>query len=180
MSFIEIILLAIALGVDCCVVSFSQGLIINEERELNSLKLAVTMGIFQALMPAIGYLFAFLIFGLVKDFSHLLVFVIFLILGINFITEAFMVDTEEKNSCIDFKCLMMLGLATSIDALGAGASLSFSETSLFGPMIVIGAVSFVMSIFGFWFSAFFQKLPSKVMEICGGVILVGLAVKSLF
>ena len=180
MNSIEIILLAIALGVDCCVVSFSQGLIIKEEKELNSLKLAFTMGAFQALMPAFGYLFAFLISGLVKDFSHLLVFVIFLILGINFITEAFVEDTEEKSSCIDLKCLMLLGLATSIDALGAGASLRFSETSLIVPAIVIGLVSFVMSIIGFWSSAYFEKLPSKVMEICGGVILIGLAVKSLF
>lgn len=180
MNSIEIILLAIALGVDCCVVSFSQGLIVKEEKELNSLKLAFTMGVFQALMPAFGYLFAFLISGLVKDFSHLLVFVIFLILGINFITEAFVEDTEEKSSCIDLKCLMLLGLATSIDALGAGASLRFSENNLGIPALVIGVVSFVMSIIGFWGCTFFQKLPSKVMEICGGVILIGLAVKSLF
>lgn len=180
MNSIEIILLAIALGVDCCVVSFSQGLIVTENKEINSLKLAFTMGFFQALMPAIGYLFAFLITGLVADFSHLLVFVIFLILGINFITEAFVEETEEKNSCIELKCLLMFGLATSIDALGAGASLSFSDTHLVIPAFVIGITSFLMSIFGFWFSSFFQKFPSKIMEVCGGLILIALAVKSLF
>lgn len=180
MSAIEIILLAIALGVDCCVVSFSQGLVVKEEKELNSLKFAFTMGLFQALMPAIGYLFAFLISSLVSNYTHLLIFAIFLILGINCIIESFVEETEEKNNCIDAKCLLLLGVATSIDALGAGASLSFSETTLALPALVIGAVSFVMSLSGFWFSEFFKNFPSKFMEVTGGLILIALAVKALF
>ena len=83
MSTIEIIFLAIALGIDCCVASFSQGLLVQEEKEKTSMLLAATMGGFQSLMAAIGYLFAFVVSGLVQDITHLLVFVIFLILGIS-------------------------------------------------------------------------------------------------
>ena len=180
MSTFEIILLAIALGVDCCIASFSQGLLLKEEKEKTSMLLAATMGGFQSLMSAIGYLFAFVISGLVQDITHLLVFVIFLILGINFITEAFVEKPEEKETCLDLKCLLMLGVATSIDALGAGASLRFSETSFWAPVLAIGAMSFLMSLFGFWFGHFFKNFPSKFLEILGGVILIILAVKSLF
>ncbi len=180
MSTIEIIFLAIALGIDCCVASFSQGLLVQEEKEKTSMLLAITMGGFQSLMSAIGYLFAFVVSGLVQDITHLLVFVIFLILGINFITEAFMEKPEEKETCLDLKCLLMLGIATSIDALGAGASLRFSETSFWAPVIVIGAMSFLMSLFGFWFGHFFKNFPSKFLEIAGGVILIILAIKALF
>lgn len=180
MSSIEIILLAIALGVDCCIASFSQGLLLKEKKEATSVLLAITMGGFQSLMSAIGYLFAFVVSGLVQDITHLLVFVIFLILGINFITEAFMEKPEEKETCLDLKCLLMLGIATSIDALGAGASLRFSETSFWAPVIVIGAMSFLMSLFGFWFGHFFKNFPSKFLEIAGGVILIILAIKALF
>ena len=178
MSTFEIILLAIALGVDCCIASFSQGLLLKEEKEKTSMLLAATMGGFQSLMSAIGYLFAFVISGLVQDITHLLVFVIFLILGINFITEAFVEKPEEKETCLDLKCLLMLGVATSIDALGAGASLRFSETSFWAPVLAIGAMSFLMSLF--WFGHFFKNFPSKFLEISGGVILIILAVKSLF
>lgn len=180
MSSFEIILLAIALGVDCCVVSFSQGLVFTSNRRKNSFLLALTMGIFQGLMPAIGYVFANLINKYVETFSHWLVFAIFLILGVKFIFEAFQEKEEEKICCLGFACLMTMGLATSIDALAAGASLKFSETKLLLPALVIGTVSFLMSLFGFWFGNLFKNFPSKILEVSGGVILIILAVKALF
>ena len=78
MNLFEIILLAIALGIDCLVVSFSQGLIFNKNRTKNSLALAATMGIFQGIMPVLGYFGAGVVSVYVEKFSHWLVFVIFL------------------------------------------------------------------------------------------------------
>ena len=151
MSLIDIILLAIALGIDCLVVSFSQGLIFNKNRTTNSLKLAAAMGLFQGLMPCIGYTGANYIYELIAPFSKWIVFGIFLILGIKFILEAFE-EQKEKICCIDLRCLISLGVATSID---------------------------VMSLSGFWFGNFFKKFPPKYLEITGGVILIFLAAKSI-
>lgn len=178
MNLIEIIFLAAALGIDCLVVSFSQGLIFNKNRIKNSLTLALTMGIFQGAMPVIGYTGADVISSYVAAFAHWLVFAIFMLLGLKFIFEAFQ-EKEETICCIGFKCLISMGVATSIDALVAGASLNLTGSGLLIPCLIIGFISFVMSLFGFWFGNCFKKFPSKILEITGGVILIILAVKSV-
>ncbi len=178
MSIIEIFLLAIALGIDCCVVSFSQGLIFKSQRVKNSLFLALTMGIFQGLMPCIGYTGADVIHKYVATFSDIIVFAIFLILGIKFIAEAFQ-PKEDEICCIGFKCLVGMGIATSIDALVAGGSLNFSHTPLVEPATIIGFASFIMSLAGFWSGNLIKNFPSKYLEISGGVILILLALKAV-
>ena len=178
MSIPALIFLAIALGIDCLVVSFSQGLIFTSKRTKNSLALALTMGLFQGLMPVIGYTGADVIHKYVESFSQWLVFGIFLILGLKFIFEAFE-EKEDGICCIGLKCLLGMGLATSIDALVAGASLNFTGTPLLLSALIIGCASFLMSMAGFWFGNFFKSFPSKYIEISGGLILIILAVKAL-
>ena len=178
MNLFDIILLAVALGIDCLVVSFSQGLIFTAGRMKNSLILALTMGIFQGVMPVFGYFGAGAVSAYVQNFAHWLVFVIFLILGLKFIIEAFQTK-EETLCCIGIRCLISLGIATSIDALAAGVSINLTGTKLIIPALIIGIVSFVMSLGGFWFGNCFKKLPSQVLEIFGGMILIGLAVKAV-
>jgi len=179
LNLIEIIFLAIALGIDCCVVSFSQGLIFTSNKTKNSLKLATIMGLFQGGMPVIGYVFANLISQYVQAYSSWLVFTIFMILGLKFIIEAFQ-QKEEKICCLGWGCLLSMGVATSIDALVSGVSLNFSDTKLLIPTLIIGFASFGMSLMGFWIGNFFKKFPSKYLEIFGGIILCVLAVKAVF
>ncbi len=179
MNLIDIILLAIALGIDCLVVSFSQGLVFKCNRTKNSLNLAVIMGLFQGLMPVIGYIGTKSLYKLIVPFSKWIVFGIFFILGAKFILESFK-QKEEEIQCIDLKCLIGLGIATSIDALVSGATIKLTHTSLLISTLIIGIVSFIMSLAGFWTGNFVKKFPSKYLEITGGIILIGLAVKSLF
>jgi len=178
LSLTDLILLALALGIDCFVVSFSQGLIFKYARTKNSLRLAFTMGGFQGLMPVIGYVAADYMYKLVLPFSKLIVFGIFFILGAKFILEAFQTKKEEIQ-CIDFKCLLGLGVATSLDALVSGATLRLTGTNLVLAASLIGFASFVMSLSGFWTGNFIKKLPSKYLEITGGAILIALAAKVL-
>ena len=178
LNLADIILLAAALGIDCMIVSFSQGLIFQCNRLKISLMLAGVMGLFQGLMPCLGYLGAGYIDAWVKPFSKLIVFSIFLILGLKFIIEAFRKDKDVLN-CITLKCLIWLGLATSIDAFAAGVTLKFTGSMLLLPALIIGLVSFWMSVKGFWFGIFFKKLPSFYLEIAGGFVLIFLALKSL-
>ena len=73
-----------------------------------------------------------------------------------------------------------MGLATSIDALASGVSLNLTKTPLILSVLIIGFMSFFMSVFGFWLGNFFKKLPSKYLEISGGIILILLAFKNVF
>lgn len=179
MNFIDLILLGLALGVDCFVVSFSQGLIFKSEKVKISFKLALTMGLFQGAMPVIGYIGTNSLYKYVVPYSKWIVFGIFLLLGLKFIVESFQ-PKEKEVQCIGLKCLLGLGLATSIDALVSGASIRLTQTSLLISVMIIGIASFLMSIGGFYSGNFIKNIPSKSLEITGGLILVALAFKSLF
>lgn len=179
MNFIDLILLGLALGVDCFVVSFSQGLIFKSEKVKISFKLALTMGLFQGVMPVIGYIGTNSLYKYVVPYSKWIVFGIFLLLGLKFIVESFQ-PKEKEVQCIGLKCLLGLGLATSIDALVSGASIRLTQTSLLISVMIIGIASFLMSIGGFRSGNFIKNIPSKYLEITGGLILVALAIKSLF
>lgn len=179
MNLIDIILLAVALGIDCLIVSFSQGLVFRSNRTKNSLYLALTMGLFQGLMPVIGYIGTNSLYKLLVPYSRWVVFTIFFTLGLRFILESFK-QKEEEIKCIGFKCLMSLGIATSIDALVSGASIKLTHTNLLISVLAIGVMSFLMSLAGFWSGNYVKHIPSKYLEIFGGIILILLAVKSLF
>lgn len=178
MNLIDLILLAIALGIDCLVVSFSQGLIFNTNRLKSSLQLAIVMGVFQGGMPLIGYAGTDYMYKLVVPYSKWIVFGIFLILGLKFILESFQTKKEEIQ-CIGLKCLIGLGVATSIDALVSGSTLRLTETNLLVSGLIIGVVSFLMSMAGFWSGNYVKNIPSKYLEIVGGIILILLAVKTV-
>jgi len=175
----DIILLSLALGIDCLIVSFSQGLIFKSERVKNSLKLALTMGFFQGFMPVIGYLGTHKIYDFLIPYSKWIVFTIFFLLGANFIVQSFKRETCEKLNCIDFKCLAGFGVATSIDALISGANLRLTHTVLWLACLIIGLGSFLMSQIGFWSGNFINNIRPKILHITGGLILIALAVKSL-
>ena len=177
MNLVEIIALAVALGVDCMVVSFSQGLALRSNRIRNSFALALTMGFCQGIMPVFGYFGTELVSKYIAPYSKLLVFAIFMVLGVKFIYEAFQ-EKEQKVCCLDVKCLLAMGIATSIDAFASGVTLKLTHTPLLLSALVIGFMSCWMSAKGFWLAVFFQKLPSKFLEITGGVILILMAFKA--
>jgi len=179
LNLIDIIMLGIALGVDCFVVSFSQGLIFTSKRRINSFKLALTMGLFQGLMPIIGYIGTNWIYNILISYSKYIVAFIFFILGLHFIMETFS-NNNDKIHCIDFKCLIGLGIATSIDALISGISLKLTHSNLLISCLVIGILSFIMSGIGFWTGNFIKKLPLKYLHILGGLILIFLGIKTFF
>ena len=179
MSLFDIICLAFALGIDCLVVSFSQGLIIKQNRTKNSLYLALTMGCFQGLMPIIGYVGTNSLYKFLVPLSKWIVFGIFFILGVKFIIEAFELKKEEA-VCIGFKCLIGFGIATSIDALVSGVSIMLTHTNLFESCFIIGLASFLMAMIGFYAGSLINWFKSQYLAVMGGLILIALAVKSLF
>lgn len=180
MTEIEIIVLSIALALDAMLVSFSYGLIINQRRIYNSLLLSGSFGFFQFLMPIIGFYLTGLFVSKLELYSKWIVFVIFLILGLKFLKEA-LIDKKEENKiqCIGFFCILCLAIATSIDALGAGVSLKLTQTKLLFSIIQIGIITFFLSMFGFWFTKLFDKMPTKPIEMIGALLLIYLAIKAI-
>lgn len=181
MYFVEIIFLAVALSIDASVVSFTQGLVFTENKRKNSLFLAFFVGLFQSLMPIIGWFLARGIYKYVEAFDHWIAFGIFLFLGLKFIKDAFECEEKEKTTigCISLQCLFLIAFATSIDALAAGATLFFMHVDIWVPAIIIGIITFINSLVGFWSGYILKKFPSKYLEISAGLILIGLGIKVL-
>lgn len=181
MNLFEIFFLAIALGIDCLIVSFAQSLILTEKRNKTSIQLAISMGFFQGIMPIIGFLCTTIVFYYIEPFAKWLVFGIFLILGCRCLMEIFAKDEEKAttSNLLSIKQIILLGIATSIDALGAGVSLKLTHTPLLLACLIIGIISFIMSILGFKSGCCLNKSHTKYFEIFAGFILIFLAVKSL-
>ena len=179
LSLIEIIFLSAALGIDCLIVSFAQGLIFTSKKKRNSFILALTMGLFQGIMPLISYYPTGLISKYLSQYSSWIVFTIFLVLGLKFIIEAYGQKEKQEVCKIGLKCLIALGIATSIDALGAGVTLKLLNTNIVSAAVIIASASFIMSLTGFWTGNKIKKNTKKYLEITGGIILIGLAVKSI-
>ena len=178
MSMIEIIILAVVLAIDASIASFSQGTILTSNKKKYSLILAIFMALFQALMPVLGWFIALQVYSSLKTYDHWIAFSIFLILGIKFIYDAIKNKTEAI-TCLSFYCILSLSLATSIDALVAGATLSFLDIHIALPSIIIGITTFFGSLLGFWSGSFLKKINSKIFEITGGILLIALGLKIL-
>lgn len=180
MSIFEIIILGFALALDALLVSFSYGLILNKNRFHNSLKLAFSFGFFQFFMPILGWWLTGYIYNYLKIYSKWIVFVVFLVLSLKFLKEAFSKeDNAIPNECISLTCLLCLAVATSIDALGAGVSIKFLNISIIFPSVVIGLITFVLSAIGFFMACIFKFIGKKYIEIIGAVLLMYLAIKAL-
>ena len=179
MNLFEIIFLSIALGVDCLVVSFSQGLLVRFKRRKISTILALIMGAFQGGMPIISYLLTGIVYDYISPFAKSLVFGIFMFLGCKFIIEALKTNDENLRQRLGFRVMILLGIATSIDALGAGISLRLTHTPLLLSCGIIALGSFLMSLTGFWCGDALKNFDTKYLEIAAGVILMLLAVKAL-
>lgn len=178
MTYLEIVLLALALSIDACVVSFSYGLTFKTNRLKNAMLLALFTSSFQGLMPIIAYFLTGFVKTFVQPYANWIVFLIFVYLGGKFIFEAF----EKQNSkklCLDLKCLFLLGIATSIDAFSAGISLSLFGNKIIKPALLIAFVTFINSILGFVVGGKLMHLSTKLLEVFAGILLIFLGIKSV-
>lgn len=178
MTYFEIIMLALALSADACTVSFSYGILPLENPAKERFMLASFTGIFQAIMPLVGYFLTSFAYNYISPYAGLIVFIIFVSLGIKFIYEGFS-KQEDKPLCISIGCLLLVGIATSIDAFSAGISLKLFGNGILKPALLIGTVTFINSNIGFWAGKKLSKLPLSIMGLCSGLIMIFLGVKAI-
>ncbi len=179
MSFLTNFLLALGLSMDAFAVSMSSGTTIRPFRLKDALKLAFFFGGFQALMPVLGWLGGSAISGFISDYAPWIAFGLLVFIGGKMIYEALYGDPEGKLNSLNYSVLLVLSIATSIDALAVGISFAFINTPILEPAIIIGCVTFFVSlcgaILGYRIGHFFEH----EVEIIGGLILIGLGGKVL-
>ncbi len=177
---IEIIILAVILSLDILTVAFTQGLVFTNNKVINSLKLSFAVGIFHFVMLILGGFCGLGISRFAHSISHLVIFLIFLFLGVKFIIDA--LKDKDENFCIGNICftnIILIAFATSIDALGVGVSVYFTSVGIVKSALIIGFTAALFSNLGFLLGNFFKKLPSKALEIFAGLVLILFGIKAL-
>ncbi|HYQ42260.1 MAG TPA: manganese efflux pump MntP family protein [Polyangiaceae bacterium] len=183
MSFGAIVLLALGLAMDATAVSAARGLAVPAIRGRHVLLVAVFFGGFQAVMPLIGWLLGSRIGPLVEAWDHWIAFVLLAFVGGKMIWEARGgEDASEESSSVDhfaFRPMLVLAIATSIDALAVGVTLPMLDAPLLLSVLTIGVVTALLSIAGLFAGRRFGAMLGKRLDFAGGVVLIGLGIKIL-
>lgn len=180
MDIISIIFIAFGLAMDAFAVSITSGLTIKSLKINNALKIATFFGLFQAIMPLIGWLAGLSFRDFISGVDHWIAFGLLSIIGCKMIYESSKMELNEKKiDPLNIYVLFILSIATSIDALAVGLSLSFLNVSIALPAIIIGIVTFLLSVFGVYFGNRFGHYFERKIEIIGGLILIGIGIKIL-
>ncbi|AFY58542.1 putative membrane protein [Rivularia sp. PCC 7116] len=176
------ILLAFGLAADACAVSLSSGLTIRHIKMYKAIKIALFFGIFQAIMPLIGWLAGLSIRSFVLRFNHWIIFGILVYLGGKMIFESFADsnnDEKPKFNCLEIYTLIALSIATSIDAFAAGLGLSILKSSILLTATVIGFITFTLSFIAVYIGHFCGDMFKQKVEVIGGGSLIFLGTKIL-
>jgi putative Mn2+ efflux pump MntP len=181
MQLVQIVFIAVGLAADAFAVSVSSGAIIERLRLHHALRIAFFFGAFQAIMPWIGWKIGSLANDLIRAVDHWLAFVILSIIGGKMIYESFLLKEEEEDAGnpLNLYVLLSLAIATSIDALAVGVTFSFLDLSIYEPVLIIGAITFILSLAGTYIGEFFGHIFENRIEMAGGIILMGIGCKIL-
>lgn len=177
---IGIFLIAVGLAMDAFAVSICKGLSMKKISLKKLLIIALYFGVFQAIMPVIGYFLGESFETFVTSIDHWIALVLLSFIGINMIREAVGKSEEDnKNDDTSFKTMLILAVATSIDALAVGITFAFLETNIIIIASIIGVVTFAISAIGVIVGNKFGDKYEKRAEIFGGVILILMGIKIL-
>ncbi len=178
MSFWEILILAFILGIDAFSVALAIGTGGSTFRQ--TFRLSFHFGLFQFMMPIIGWLLGRNVISLIQRYDHWVAFGILFMIGVKMIYEAFHHKPEETRGDRTRKwSLITLSIATSIDALGAGVGMGVLNTSLLYPCVIIGITAAAMTLIGIKLGSIISAVIGSRMEAVGGVVLILLSLKML-
>ncbi len=179
MNFATLLLLAIGLSMDAFAVSVCKGLSLKHPDFRAYLSAGLWFGVFQALMPVVGYYLIFNFKDYVAAIDHWIAFALLAAIGANMIREALSGRESPTNASMDFKTMLLLAIATSIDALAVGISFGCLSVKLLPAVITIGITTFALSCAGMKIGSLFGLRYKSKAEIVGGVILILLGIKIL-
>lgn len=164
---------------DAFAVAVCKGLSMSKMKWKNACIVGIYFGGFQALMPLIGYLLGISFQEQIVNIDHWIAFILLGAIGINMIKEAISKDSEKQNDSIKFKDMLILAVATSIDALAVGITFAFLKVNIWLAISLIGVITFIISVAGVKIGNIFGDKYEKKAEFAGGLILILLGVKIL-
>ena len=182
MTTLTLIGIAIGLAMDAFAVSIAAGLTLKTVDARQTFRLAWHFGLFQALMPIIGWLAGLSIEHWIAPVDHWIAFGLLAVIGGKMIYEALKDADDEVRRGDPTKgwSLVLLSIATSIDALAVGLSLALLGVSIWWPAVVIGLVAGAFTVVGMQLGTRFGALLGRRMEVVGGIVLIAIGVKILF
>ena len=181
MPILSILLIALGLAIDAFAVSVTSGIVIKNLKVRHALLLGATFGLFQAVMPVLGWAVGQWAYRFISAVDYWIAFGLLLFVGGHMIIQSMQPDDEgagPKNP-LHLPTLLTLAVATSLDAFAIGISLSMLRVSIVQPVLIIGLVTFALSFAGVYFGQLFGHFSEKKVEIFGGLILIGLGTKIL-
>lgn len=179
MSILDILIVAIALAMDCFAVSITSGITSKKPRFKTTLIMALFFGGFQGGMPIIGWIAGVSFAKLIDSFAHWIAFGLLAYIGGNMIRESFNGKDAEQVDTMNYKILLGLAVATSIDALIVGIDLGLMRNTLLLPSLIIATVSFILTIAGVYLGTFFKRICHFNFELVGGIVLILIGLKIL-
>ena len=173
MSIWEILLLGVGLSMDAFAVSICKGLSVKKVKWQHLLCVGAYFGIFQALMPTLGYFLGTTFSNLIDQFDHWVAFILLAIIGVNMVREALSKDEDETNDDFGFQTMLLLAIATSIDALAVGVTFALEGTDIALAACLIGLTTFTLSPIGLLVGNRFGLRYKSKAELVGGLVLIG-------
>ncbi len=178
MSFIELLFIALSLSMDALAVSICKGLAVQRCKFRHMLICGLYFGVFQAVMPLVGYLLSTRFETTVQSIAPCIAFFLLFTVGINMIIHAD--DNVEQNTDFSFKCMMPLAVATSIDALAVGVSLTVLHVPIGFASLIIGGTTLLCCMVGVKFGSLFGKRYKSRASQFGGTVLILISVKIIW
>ena len=181
MSIIELLLVAVGLSMDAFAVSVCKGLAMDKITLKKCAVVGLWFGGFQALMPTVGWLLGSQFEKYITSIDHWIAFALLCAIGVNMIREALSKDEDDQSTgdSLAFKTMLVLAVATSIDALAVGITFAFLQVKIVSAVLIIGLTTFVLSMIGVKIGNVFGVKYKSNAEFAGGVVLILLGIKIL-
>lgn len=180
MGILAIFLVAIGLAMDAFSVAICKGLSMKKFETKKALIIGTYFGVFQGIMPIIGFLLGSSFSSIIERYDHWIAFSLLTLIGINMIRESFNKNEEyDTNDNVDFKSMIWLAIATSIDALTVGITFSFLNVNIWLASLIIAVITYILSIVGVMIGNEFGAKYQTKAQITGGAILILMGIKIL-
>lgn len=179
MSYIEIFVIGLGLAMDAFTMAVCKGMVIKKIDNKDIFKVGSYFGLFQALMPIIGFFLAYGFKNYVMVIDHWIAFCLLVIIGVNMLYDVYCGKECEVDSYVNFSSMIMPALATSIDALAVGITFAFFEINIFLAGLIIGVITFVLTSIGVLIGNKLGDKGNNKIKIIGGIILILMGVKIL-
>jgi putative Mn2+ efflux pump MntP len=175
--------IAVGLSMDALSVSVANGFIIRQLRFRHAFRIAFFFGFFQFFMPIVGWAAGRYFHTYIRSFDHWIAFGLLLFIGAKMIIEARILDPADpacaSRTCLHFPTLLLMSVATSVDALAVGISFAFLEMGILYPVVIIGVMTFAVCVAGVYIGNKIGHLFENTLGVAGGIIIIGIGIKIL-